>query len=97
MPKVDIDGDGKPDFSITLPNIAMILGGIISLVSSYYMLDSKIEKAMQEPAQEVVQKDIDGLRVEMDLRLDKLEKQVEDEKERLKDLETELRTQYKRR
>jgi chaperonin cofactor prefoldin len=61
------------------------------------MLDSKIEKAMQEPAQEVVQKDIDGLRVEMDLRLDKLEKQVEDEKERLKDLETELRTQYKRR
>jgi flagellar capping protein FliD len=97
MPKVDIDGDGKPDFSITLPNIAMILGGIISLVSSYYMLDSKIEKAMQEPTQEVVQKDIDGLRVEMDLRLDKLEKQVEDEKERLKDLETELRTQYKRR
>jgi flagellar capping protein FliD len=97
MPKVDIDGDGKPDFSITLPNIAMILGGIISLVSSYYMLDSKIEKAMQEPEQEVVQKDIDGLRVEMDLRLDKLEKQVEDEKERLKDLETELRTQYKRR
>lgn len=97
MPKVDIDGDGKPDFSITLPNIAMILGGIISLVSSYYMLDSKIEKAMQEPAQEVVQKDIDGLRIEMDLRLDKLEKQVEDEKERLKDLETELRTQYKRR
>ena len=97
MPKVDIDGDGKPDFSITLPNIAMILGGIISLVSSYYMLDSKIEKAMQEPAQEVVQKDIDGLRVEMDLRLDELEKQVEDDLERLKDLENELRTHYKRR
>ncbi len=97
MPKVDVDGDGKPDFSITMPNIFMILGGIVSLVSSYYMLDSKIEKAMHEPVQEVVQKDIDGLRVEMDLRLDKLEKQVEDDLERLKDLENELRTHYKRR
>lgn len=97
MAKIDIDGDGKPDFSVTLPNIFMVLGGIVSLVSSYYMLDAKIEKAMIEPKQEVVQKDIDGLRVEMDLRLDKIEKQIEDSSERLKDLENELRTQYKRR
>jgi len=97
MAKIDIDGDGKPDFSLSLPNIVMILGGIVSLVSSYYMLDSKIEQAMKSPAQEVVQRDIDGLKNELDFRFDKIEKELEDEKQHVKELEVELRTQYKRK
>ena len=36
MPKVDIDGDGKADFSLSLANIVMIVTMIISLVGSYY-------------------------------------------------------------
>jgi hypothetical protein len=58
MAKVDLDGDGIADFSVSLPNIVMILGGIVSLVSSYFMLDAKINKAMQLPEQEVSQKDL---------------------------------------
>lgn len=97
MAKIDIDGDGKPDFSLSLPNIVMIVGGIVSLVSGYYMLDNKIEQAMKSPVQEVVQRDIDGLKNEIDFRFEKIEKELEDEKQHVKELEVELRTQYKRK
>ena len=97
MAKIDIDGDGKPDFSLSLPNIVMIIGGIVSLVSSYYMLDNKIEQAMKSPVQEVVQRNIDGLKNEIDFRFEKIEKELEDEKQHVKELEVELRTQYKRK
>lgn len=97
MAKVDIDGDGKADFSISLPNIVMIVGGIVSIVSSYYMLDSKIQEAMVSPAQEVSQKDLKYLKNEEDLKIEKLEKDIEDNKKYIKALEIELRTQYKRK
>jgi len=97
MAKVDLDGDGIADFSVSLPNIVMILGGIVSLVSSYFMLDSKIEKAMQLPAQEVSQKDLRYLKDEEDLKILKLEKDIDDNKGYIKALEIELRTQYRRK
>lgn len=97
MAKIDIDGDGKADFSISLPNIVMIVGGIVSIVSSYYMLDAKIQKAMVSPPQEVSQKDLKYLKDEEDLKIEKLEKQIEDNKEMIKSLELELRNNYKRK
>lgn len=97
MAKVDLDGDGIADFSVSLPNIVMILGGIVSLVSSYFMLDAKINKAMQLPAQEVSQKDLRYLKDEEDLKILKLEKEIEDNKGYIKALEIELRTQYRRK
>jgi len=97
MAKIDLDGDGKADFSISLPNIVMLLGGIVSIVSSYFMLNSKIEKAMISPIQEVSQKDLKYLKDEEDLKIMKLEKDIEDNKGYIKALEIELRTQYKRK
>ena len=97
MAKIDFDGDGKADFSISLPNIVMLLGGIVSIVSSYFMLNSKIEKAMISPIQEVSQKDLRYLKDEEDLKIMKLEKDIEDNKGYIKALEIELRTQYKRK
>jgi hypothetical protein len=97
MAKIDLDGDGKADFSISLPNIVMLLGGIVSIVSSYFMLNSKIEKAMISPIQEVSQKDLRYLKDEEDLKIMKLEKDIEDNKGYIKALEIELRTQYKRK
>ena len=97
MAKIDIDGDGKADFSISLPNIVMIVGGIVSIVSSYYMLDAKIQKAMVSPPQEVSQKDLKYLKDEEDLKIETLEKQIEDNKEMIKSLELELRNNYKRK
>tara|TARA_X000001382_G_scaffold114309_1_gene92574 strand:- start:182 stop:475 length:294 start_codon:yes stop_codon:yes gene_type:complete len=97
MAKVDLDGDGIADFSVSLPNIVMMLGGIVSLVSSYFMLDAKINKAMQLPAQEVSQKDLRYLKDEEDLKILKLEKDIDDNKGYIKALEIELRTQYRRK
>ena len=97
MAKIDFDGDGKADFFISLPNIVMLLGGIVSIVSSYFMLNSKIEKAMISPIQEVSQKDLKYLKDEEDLKIMKLEKDIEDNKGYIKALEIELRTQYKRK
>ena len=97
MAKVDLDGDGIADFSVSLPNIVMILGGIVSLVSSYFMLDAKINKAMQLPVQEVSQKDLRYLKDEEDLKILKLEKDIDDNKGYIKALEIELRTQYRRK
>ena len=97
MAKIDIDGAVKADFSISLPHIVMIVGCIVSIVSSYYMLDAKIQKAMVSPPQEVSQKDLKYLKDEEDLKIDKLEKQIEDNKEMIKSLELELRNNYKRK
>ena len=97
MARIDLDGDGKADFSISLANIVMLLGGIVSIVSSYFMLNSKIEKAMISPIQEVSQKDLKYLKDEEDLKILKLEKDIEDNKGYIKALEIELRTQYKRK
>ena len=90
MAKVDIDGDGKPDFSISLPNIIMIFGGLVSVISSYFMLNAKIDKAMQLPLQEVSQKDLMYLKEEEDLKIEKLQKEIEDNKGYIKSLEIEL-------
>ena len=66
MAKVDIDGDGKADFSLSLANIVMIVTMIISLVGSYYTLNNKIaileievEKAKEMPPQKISEKEID--------------------------------------
>jgi hypothetical protein len=66
MAKVDIDGDGKADFSLSLANIVMIVTMIISLVGSYYTLNSKIaileievEEAKTLPPQKISEKEID--------------------------------------
>ena len=75
----------------------MIFGGLVSVISSYFMLNAKIDKAMQLPLQEVSQKDLMYLKEEEDLRIEKLEKEIEDNKGYIKSLEIELRTQYKRK
>jgi peptidoglycan hydrolase CwlO-like protein len=43
MAKIDLDGDGKADISISLPQIITILAMFASIVGSYYTLGSRIE------------------------------------------------------
>ena len=84
MPKVDIDGDGKADFSLSLANIVMIVTMIISLVGSYYTLNNKIaileievEEAKTLPPQKISEKEID-------LKFELLQNEIKDIKQNFK-------------
>jgi hypothetical protein len=84
MAKVDIDGDGRADFSLSLANIVMIVTMIISLVGSYYTLNSKIaileievEEAKTLPPQKISEKEID-------LKFEILQNEIKDIKENFK-------------
>ena len=41
---VDIDGDGKPDLSLDLKTIILIVGGLVSITMTYSTLTSQIEE-----------------------------------------------------
>ena len=84
MAKVDIDGDGKADFSLSLANIVMIITMIVSLVGSYYTLNNKIaileievEKAKEMPPQKISEKEID-------LKFELLQNEIKDIKQNFK-------------
>jgi hypothetical protein len=84
MAKVDIDGDGKADFSLSLSNIVMIVTMIISVVGSYYTLNSKIaileievEEAKTLPPQKISEK-------ELDLKFELLQNEINDIKQNFK-------------
>ena len=84
MAKVDIDGDGKADFSLSLANIVMIVTMIISIVGSYYTLNNKIaileievEKAKELPPQKISEK-------ELDLKFELLQNEINDIKQNFK-------------
>tara|TARA_R110000803_G_scaffold66367_3_gene127811 strand:+ start:731 stop:991 length:261 start_codon:yes stop_codon:yes gene_type:complete len=84
MAKVDIDGDGKADFSLSLANIVMLVTMIVSLVGSYYTLNSKIaileievEEAKTLPPQKISEKEID-------LKFELLQNEIKDIKQNFK-------------
>ena len=97
MANIDIDGDGKPDFTLTFQNVIVIGSVIVSVFGGYLSLNAKIEKAMVMPRQEVSEKDLKYLKDEEDLKISKLEKQIEDNKHLIRSLESELRNNYKRK
>ena len=47
---IDIDGDGKSDFSISLKTIGMLLVGIATLIGMWFTLQSDIQEAKELPA-----------------------------------------------
>jgi hypothetical protein len=81
MAKIDIDGDNKADFSLSIANIIMIVTMIVSIVGSYYSLNNKInlmeieiEKAKEMPPQNISEKEID-------LKWQMLQKEIDDIKQ----------------
>ena len=94
--KVDIDGDGKPDVTLSIANIITIFVLFASIVGSYYTLNAKVEKAMEQPAQEVSTKDIEALKREYDLKIEKVAIQAGENMEEIKSVAREMRNNYKR-
>jgi hypothetical protein len=50
MAKIDLDGDGKADVSISITQIITIFAMFASIVGSYYSLSGKIEANSSEVA-----------------------------------------------
>jgi hypothetical protein len=98
MSKIDINGDGKADFSISPMNIITIAGVFASIVGSYYTLNARIEanelavKKLKEneqaytwPAQRQLESDFQEIKLEMrDFMkdLEWIQKENEDKKRR---------------
>jgi len=86
---VDIDGDGKPDLSLDLKTVILIIGGLISITMTYSTLTkqiainaSEIEVAKQLPpmqSHDLIDQKITFLEEhikEQNIRLDKIEDKV---------------------
>lgn len=104
MAKVDINGDGKADFSINFTQVVAGLSLFASILGSYYTLQNRldalevrIDGAEKLPAQEVRSKDLETLSTKFDLKLDKVAIQAKENMDNVKDLARELRNNYKRR
>ena len=50
---IDIDGDGKPDFGISIKTIGALVFGIVSLAGVWFSLKSDIALAMEMPKPEI--------------------------------------------
>ena len=83
---VDIDGDGIPDVKVTLKEIILVIGGIISLVMTYTTLQAEIEEAKKLPPHEdhskidqqmkFLENKLESIEKQHDRRLDNLENKV---------------------
>ena len=43
MAKIDLDGDGKADISVSIPQIITVLAMFASIIGSYYTLSARVE------------------------------------------------------
>lgn len=101
--KVDIDGDGRPDISVSIGQIITIFGLFASIIGSYYVqkgridaLEIKVQQAMEMPKQEINTKDIDALKREYDLKIEKVSIQAGENMDEIKSVAREMRNNYKR-
>lgn len=101
--KVDIDGDGKPDVTISISQILTIAGLFVSIIGSYYVqkgridaLEIKVQQAMESPKQEIRVKDINALEREIDLKIEKVAVQASENMDEIKSVAKEMRNNYKR-
>ena len=85
---IDIDGDGKSDFSISLKTIGMVLVGIATLIGMWFTLQSDIQEAKELPApviermefdmkDELIRQTIMDTQEDVEMILEKIEKMEE--------------------
>jgi hypothetical protein len=77
---VDVDGDGKPDFHLTLKSIAMIVAAVFTLGSMYVKLQMDIDDAKLLPPASID-------RTEYDLKQQWFEDHIDDLEEDVKNLQ----------
>ncbi len=91
MAKIDIDGDGKADFSINISQIITIGALFASIIGSYYTLSAKIDanatavKKLKEneqkytwPAQRKLEEEVQRMTVEFQAAMKDIEYSMRD-------------------
>jgi hypothetical protein len=80
---IDIDGDGKSDFSISLKTIGGLIAGIIMLAGVWFSLKQDIAEAKELPAPVID-------RVEYDLKDELIRQTIIDTQEDVQDIKDQL-------
>jgi hypothetical protein len=80
---VDVDGDGKSDFSIDLKTIGMFVVGISTVIGMWFTLQSDIEEAKELPKPPIE-------RVEYDLKDELIRQTIMDTQEDVESILEEL-------
>jgi beta-lactamase regulating signal transducer with metallopeptidase domain len=101
--KIDVNNDGIPDFEISITQVITIIGMFVSLIATYYVqkgridaLEIRVEQAMDQPKQEIGSKDINALKREYDLKIEKVAVQASENMDEIKSVAREMRNNYKR-
>ena len=86
---VDIDGDGKPDLSLDLKTIILIVGGLISITMTYTTLTEQIQlnKAGIEEAKKLPPQQSHDL---IDQKILFLEEHIKEQNNRLDKIEDKI-------
>ena len=87
---VDVDGDGKPDFHLTLKSIGLIIAAVFTLGSMYVKLQMDIEDAKSMPTAAIDRKEYDLNHAWMMDHISDLEEDVKDLKKHIEDLQKDL-------
>ena len=80
---VDIDGDGKSDFSISLKTIGALVAGIVALAGVWFTLQADIAEAKELPKPEIS-------RTEYDLKDELIRSTILDTQDDVEDIKAKL-------
>jgi len=87
---VDVDGDGKPDFHLTLKSIGLIIAAVFTLGSMYVKLQMDIEDAKSMPPAAIDRTEYDLNHAWMLDHVKDLEQDVKDLRAHVEDLQKDL-------
>ena len=76
---VDVDGDGKPDFSFDMKTLAMFVITISTVIGMWFTLQADIARAMELPEPQIE-------RIEYDLKDELIRQTIMDTQEDVEDI-----------
>jgi hypothetical protein len=87
---VDVDGDGKPDFHLTLKSMGLIIAAIFTLGGMYFKLQNDIQEAKLLPPAAIDRTEYDLNHAWMLDHVKDLEQDVKDLRSHVEDLQKDL-------